>query len=83
MTPKIIFPTQYKNCVITPHSSGYDIIDPISKRWFTVDTQKRAKWWTSVISRAQNEFMANPPRRTVPAPLENHTPKVKEKTNVD
>ena len=76
-TKKIIFPTQYKNCVITPHSSGFDIVDPASKRWFTVDSQKRAKWWSSVISRAQNEFMANAPYRTVPAPLEDHTPQPK------
>ena len=78
MTPKIIFPTQYKNCIITPHSSGFDIVDPQTKRWFTVSTQKRAKWWSSVISRAQNEFMSNPPCRTVPVPLEDHTPKEKE-----
>jgi hypothetical protein len=80
MTPKILHPTQYKNCIITPHSSGYDIIDPRTRRWFTVDSQKRAKWWSSVISRAQNEFMSNPPLyRTVPKPVEDHTPTTKGK----
>lgn len=78
MTLRITHPTQYKNCIIMPHSSGFDIINPHTKRWFTMPTQKRAKWWSSVISRAQNEFMANPPYIATPMPIEDHTPKEKE-----
>lgn len=79
MTPKITAPTQYKNCIITPRTEGFDIIDLATHRWFTVTTQKQAKWWASVHSRIQAEFSSHT-TRLPPVPLEDHTPKPKGKS---
>lgn len=78
MTLKITVPTQYKHCIITPTptASGFDIIDPATRRWFTVGTQKRAKWWASVHSRLIDEFNSHN-TRVPPTPQENHTPRVR------
>jgi hypothetical protein len=47
-------------------------------RWFHVETQKQAKWWSSVYSRIQNEFALRAPK-AVPTPVFDHTPKEKAK----
>jgi hypothetical protein len=79
MTKPIQYPTTYKRCIITPtpRRGGFDVFED-SGRWFHVKTQKQAKWWASVHSRLQSEFGSNYPQ-TVPTPIENHTPKTKEK----
>lgn len=75
-TKKIIAPTQYKACVIAPAPEGFDVFDS-DGRWFHVTTQKQAKWWAAVATRIQTEFLANRPR-TLPTPIEDHTPRPKE-----
>jgi hypothetical protein len=79
MTLKIIAPTQYKNCIIAPVTKrgGFDVFDGTG-RWFHVETQKQAKWWSSVYSRIQNEFALRAPK-SVPTPVFDHTPKEKAK----
>lgn len=77
MTPKIIAPTRYKHCIITPvqNRGGFDVFEAHGK-WFHVKTQKQAKWWSSVYSRIQDEFAAHTPRST-PNPTDDHTPRSK------
>ena len=77
MTKPITQPTQYKTCVIapTPNAAGFDVFDS-SGRWFHVTTQKQAKWWGSIHTRLETEFMSHAPK-PVPTPTENHTPKAK------
>jgi hypothetical protein len=77
MTLKIIAPTQYKNCIIAPVTKrgGFDVFDGTG-RWFHVETQKQAKWWSSVYSRIQNEFASHNAKAT-PTPVFDHTPKEK------
>lgn len=77
-TPEITHPTQYKNCIITPvrKVGGFDVIDSTG-RWFHVETQKQAKWWSSVYSRIENEFALRTPK-AVPTPVADHTPKPKK-----
>jgi hypothetical protein len=81
MTLKIIAPTQYKNCIIAPVTKrgGFDVFDGTG-RWFHVETQKQAKWWSSVYSRIQNEFALRAPK-AVPTPVFDHTPKEKANAN--
>jgi hypothetical protein len=81
MTLKIIAPTQYKTCIIAPVTKrgGFDVFDGTG-RWFHVETQKQAKWWSSVYSRIQNEFTSHRPKAT-PTPVFDYTPKEKANAN--
>jgi hypothetical protein len=78
-TQEITHPVQYKNCIITPVKKvgGFDVIDSTG-RWFHVDSQKQAKWWSSVYSRIENEFALRAPKAVVPTPVADHTPKPKK-----
>jgi hypothetical protein len=77
-TPQIKRPTLYRGCIIAPapvKGGGFDVFES-GGRWFYVRTQKQAKWWASVKSRLDDSFAANAPK-SVPAPIDNHTPKGK------
>ena len=43
-----------------------------------MDSQKQAKWWSSVYSRIENEFALRTPKAVVPTPVADHTPKPKK-----
>ena len=74
-TPKILVPTTYRGCIITPAPTtrgGFDVFEA-SGRWFHVETQKQAKWWASVHTNLQTRLAEHRPR-ILPTPIEDHTP---------
>ena len=63
---KIGVPTSYRNCIIVPVGSGFDVVDKASGRWMHVPNQRTAKWNASVWSRLREEFEVRAPLTTLP-----------------
>lgn len=63
---KIGVPTSYRNCIIVPVGSGFDVVDKASGRWMHVPNQRTAKWNASVWSRLREEFETRAPLASLP-----------------
>lgn len=63
---KIGVPTSYRNCIIVPVGTGFDVVDKASGHWMHVTNQRTAKWNASVWSRLREEFEVREPLTALP-----------------
>jgi hypothetical protein len=72
---KIGLPCSYRNCIIVPVGTGFDVVDKVSGRWMHVPNQRTAKWNATVWSRLSEEFDSREPLAKVPQALMAIVPK--------
>ena len=63
---KIGVPTSYRNCIIVPAGSGFDVVDKASGYWIHVPNQRTAKWNASVWTRLREQFERQTPLTSLP-----------------
>lgn len=63
---KIGVPTSYRNCIIVPVGSGFDVVDKTTGKWMHVPNQRTAKWNATVWTRLSGEFDLKTPLKKLP-----------------